>query len=274
MEYGADVTKASCYHETALHYALYNKMSEDIIHTMLGYGADVNYPNGTGKTPLTCVTDSVSTIDLLLKWGADINTGDKDGWSPLHYASAEGHVTMVHHLLARGADPNVIADCVIAPTTALALAIQSESCTSREVVKYLVQWNSDVNILSYPQIQPDGNPFFMACFYVFDAVMAESLALGGADRTLMKKSLDTPPFRNLQSTMDISDPAPWHRIKDSLKIPLSLKHSSREVIRTQLGRKFIFKDQLPLPSQLITYLSIPELDNLTVNNSNSTICGS
>jgi ankyrin repeat protein len=51
--------------------------------------------------------DCLSTIELLLAKGANINTKDNDGDSPLHYAiSFFGIVEAVKLHLAKGADPN------------------------------------------------------------------------------------------------------------------------------------------------------------------------
>lgn len=43
-------------------------------------------------------------IELLLKFGAEVNTQDKDGKSALHYAAKEGHQSIIPILLSKGAD--------------------------------------------------------------------------------------------------------------------------------------------------------------------------
>ena len=43
--------------------------------------------------------------------GADINTRDKAGWTPLHFASARGHAQVAQLLLSKNVNVNVQAYC-------------------------------------------------------------------------------------------------------------------------------------------------------------------
>jgi ankyrin repeat protein len=45
-------------------------------------------------------------LQTALEKGANPNTKDDDGWTPLHWAAYRGHVDVVRVLLERGADPN------------------------------------------------------------------------------------------------------------------------------------------------------------------------
>ncbi|QOJ78899.1 ankyrin repeat domain-containing protein [Infirmifilum lucidum] len=45
-------------------------------------------------------------VKELLDRGADVNTRDKYGWTPLHYAADGGHLEVARLLLDRGADVN------------------------------------------------------------------------------------------------------------------------------------------------------------------------
>ena len=42
---------------------------------------------------------------VLLKHGADINSDDGAGWTPLHHAAYDGYHLIVRFLLERGANP-------------------------------------------------------------------------------------------------------------------------------------------------------------------------
>ena len=82
--------------------------SIETIRILLRYGADVSYRNKEGQTILH---DAVrrgreDIVDLLLRHGADINAKDKYGYTSLHWAVSRKNRDMVELLVARGADVN------------------------------------------------------------------------------------------------------------------------------------------------------------------------
>lgn len=84
------------------------KNSIETIRILLKYGAEVNYRAKEGRTLLH---DAVSRgredlVDLLLKHDADINAKDKYGYTSLHWAVSSKNKKMVELLVARGADVN------------------------------------------------------------------------------------------------------------------------------------------------------------------------
>src|SRR5574337_1025144 len=66
---------------------------------------------GGGKLGKNLIDASKSgtaeNVKSLLAQGADTNTRDKHGWTPLMHASWHGRSEMAELLLAQGADPNV-----------------------------------------------------------------------------------------------------------------------------------------------------------------------
>lgn len=67
----------------------------DVCEFLIQNGANVNYPDIHGYTPLhrACLRkfeerhdDYVKIVDLLIKVGADINSRDIQGWLPIHHA--------------------------------------------------------------------------------------------------------------------------------------------------------------------------------------------
>ena len=54
---------------------------------------------------------ALGLTDLIEKFianGVEINKGNIEGWSMLQYASFIGHTDLVHLLLEKGADPNIV----------------------------------------------------------------------------------------------------------------------------------------------------------------------
>ena len=50
---------------------------------------------------------NIEVVKQHLAAGTDVNSKDKDGWTPLHEAASEGHNKIVELLIAKGADVNV-----------------------------------------------------------------------------------------------------------------------------------------------------------------------
>ena len=47
-------------------------------------------------------------LEVLLKAGADVNTKDKWGWTPLHWAARKDSPAVLEVLIKAGADPRAI----------------------------------------------------------------------------------------------------------------------------------------------------------------------
>jgi ankyrin repeat protein len=75
---------------TALHLAILYKQSVDIIEFLIQNGADIDVRNAhnTGQTPffMSLGSKQWDSARLLIKYGCDINQGDKFGRCPLHVA--------------------------------------------------------------------------------------------------------------------------------------------------------------------------------------------
>lgn len=77
----------------------------DIVQQLLGAGADPNTCNERGDTPLMYVS-APAIIRLLLEAGANVTLRNRDGQSVLHYANRFADPESVRLLLAAGADPH------------------------------------------------------------------------------------------------------------------------------------------------------------------------
>ena len=49
---------------------------------------------------------NIEIVKQHLAAGTDVNSKDKDGWTPLHEAASEGHNKIIELLVAKGADVN------------------------------------------------------------------------------------------------------------------------------------------------------------------------
>ena len=81
-----------------------------MILALLAAGADVDVRSTVGWTPLHVAAgfDRARAISILVRHGANVNTVDEDGDSPLMTASALGYSDSVQQLLVSGANPRFI----------------------------------------------------------------------------------------------------------------------------------------------------------------------
>jgi len=108
LKAGADVLDRrkgqSCLHHIA---------RSDTARVLIAAGADVNSRDRSGQTPLhDALTTDWSVVDALLEAGADATAVDDDGWSVLHEAAScastdRSNEVVMQALLDAGADPTV-----------------------------------------------------------------------------------------------------------------------------------------------------------------------
>ena len=93
---------------TDLLYAA-SKGYEDSVSNIILQGADVNTRDPDGMTPLAraAVMGNKGVVDILLQEGADPNIMDVYGATALMQACWAGNMDIVKALLAKGADPNL-----------------------------------------------------------------------------------------------------------------------------------------------------------------------
>ncbi|KAJ6118960.1 hypothetical protein N7471_013580 [Penicillium samsonianum] len=113
VENGADVNWAGSKHsETPIFSAIrnfYTRQGIECIQTLLSLGADVQFRNMDGLTPLSLAVrmGSIESTKILLEHGSCANSRDKNGKSPLHYAAEARNVHKIVELLIQyGADMN------------------------------------------------------------------------------------------------------------------------------------------------------------------------
>lgn len=79
------------------------------VRELLSTNVDINSRNKNRYTPLhyACRNGHIEVVRLLLDKGADVNAKSNDGYTPLHDAINKEHIEIVRLLLDRGADINL-----------------------------------------------------------------------------------------------------------------------------------------------------------------------
>lgn len=84
------------------------KHRKEIAELLITKGADVNTKDITGITPLYRIASNGQreVAELLLAKGADVNAKTNNGFTPLHVGAQNGHKEVVELLIAKGANVN------------------------------------------------------------------------------------------------------------------------------------------------------------------------
>ncbi|KAG0136754.1 ankyrin repeat-containing domain protein [Tuber indicum] len=135
--------------DTALHYALYQRLHNNpispILKTLLAHTNNPNTPNATdGSTLLhrAAAANALEELTLLLSTpNIDVDARIRGGGdTPLARAVSMNHPAAVKALLRHGADPNVLTDTGYSP---LSLAVRREN---REMVSDLLLHSADPTV--------------------------------------------------------------------------------------------------------------------------------
>ncbi|XP_053561861.1 protein phosphatase 1 regulatory subunit 27 [Bombina bombina] len=71
---------------------------------------DTIYLSGMAALHEAVLSGNLDTVKLLVKYGADIEQKDENGWTPLHMACSDGHVHIARYLLSLGARQDILND--------------------------------------------------------------------------------------------------------------------------------------------------------------------
>ena len=76
------------------------------VQKLLSEGANANSHNEDGLTPLhqASIDNNEAIVQLLLSYGADVNAKDTELWTPLHAAACCDYTAIVQLLISAGAD--------------------------------------------------------------------------------------------------------------------------------------------------------------------------
>jgi len=132
LERGANPSRPDQSMKTPLHWSI----GGECILLLLQYDAEVYAKDDDGRTALNYVAsnrDDATFVDTLVKFNADIESEDNEGWRPLHWAAHKNQPATLDRLLYHGADKNATDKLGRSP---LHLAIL-RNC--HEVLKILVE---------------------------------------------------------------------------------------------------------------------------------------
>lgn len=84
--------------------------NRDHIRLLLQLGADVNYLDINGRTPLMLAASMgrLASVEILMKNYADVDTIDNFGWSALMFGVYYNHIDVVTFMLESGVNPNLL----------------------------------------------------------------------------------------------------------------------------------------------------------------------
>jgi len=184
LENGTDVQATNENNQSALYHALESIFHDDSnpnlssVNLLLDYGADTNTVTSSGKSPLymACSRGHTATVQRMLNCGAKVNVS-KGEKSPLNVACENRHVAVVELLLNEGADPNVPEEIADQCSYPLHIAAAGHSV---ELVTLLLNHGANIN-----SVDASGNTALHLAIY---------------DRTYMRHGEDI--YVNCQKVVD------------------------------------------------------------------------
>ena len=96
-----DVNQETVDSYTALHRAVIH-VERDVVQVLIDAGADIDTQNNEGRSPLlsACVEGTFDTVKMLVRAGAEVRATDDEGVTCLHYAACRrGHTETVRYLV-------------------------------------------------------------------------------------------------------------------------------------------------------------------------------
>lgn len=119
LSWGADPREPDPVGNTPLHWAASSKQGVPAIGLLLDRGAEVNSRNVRGQTPLhlAALTGNADAAAELLSRSAEVDARDCRGRTPLYGAAMCGQPAVVEVLLQHGADPTLASDDGRTPLT-------------------------------------------------------------------------------------------------------------------------------------------------------------
>lgn len=107
-----DEISLSHHSDTAMHLAAKQNQEQTLHYLAQHYSRAIDWRNADHHTPLmqAVISGHDPCVNILLDFGADIDSGDAFNTRPIHVAAARGHVKIIRTLVDRGADTITLND--------------------------------------------------------------------------------------------------------------------------------------------------------------------
>ena len=123
---------------------LHHVTSKEMAEFLISLGADVNSKDNDGDTPLHWSASSsnkpLDLIKFLIDSGADVNAKDNGGWSPLYYAVRTHNIAIAKLLIEAGADLEAKDNNGNTPI----MELNPELTNAKKILKLLIAHGADV----------------------------------------------------------------------------------------------------------------------------------
>ena len=209
LEHGANVHVFDKFNVFPLHHALFAVSAAEsnpdlsTVNLLLDYGADTNAMIIDDKTPLYIASSKglTAAVQRLLKCGAKLDVS-KDKKSPLIVACECDHMAVVELLLTEGADPNMPQQIPDQDSFALHVAAAGQK---EELVTLLLNHGANINIAD-----AFGNTALHRAIYCSDLVyihcqkVVDTLLCAGADVNISNNKGETSLYLTVKKGLTVN----------------------------------------------------------------------
>ncbi|ELU00410.1 hypothetical protein CAPTEDRAFT_99484 [Capitella teleta] len=134
----------------------------DVLITFIDHDipVDIGLQSGTTALHLASLAGKPETVGVLIDiYKAEINRKDNYGWTAVHYAATEGHLDVLHVLVAGGAD------VTLRDKDGTAAAFRANVNGHSDVVSYLIE-RGDPEMLNVDDNDDDDNELKRQSYHV------------------------------------------------------------------------------------------------------------
>lgn len=137
---GSNINAKNTVGSTALSYASFAGNIQNT-QTLINMGAKID--NNSLALALACLGGHSDIVLLLISRGANVNSFDQDGFTPLMYATTSGNLKAVNVLINSGANVNAISKNILKES------VLSNACSKKgnsNIVKTLINSGANLSI--------------------------------------------------------------------------------------------------------------------------------